>query len=306
MAEGNHSEHATWAVCLREAAQRLAPVTETPRLDAEILLAHALNLSRAKLLARLREPAAPPAVFEDYLARRLAHEPIAYITGTWEFFSREFAVHPPALVPRPETEHLAEVALEYAAGTGHGMDAANGGRLSTAVKERVSPRILELGTGTGCVAVTLAATLPRASVWATDIRPENLKLAEENASRHCVAIALYQGDWFEALPAGCGPFDLIVSNPPYVEEGEWGTLSPVIRRHEDPGALLAGPDGLAALRTIIHESVLWLAPDGLLALEMGERQWPEVKRVFLQAGFRGAACRNDLAGVPRIAFARRP
>lgn len=269
---------------LREAATRLAAVSDSSRLDAEILLAHALGLTRAQLLARLRDPGEAPA-YEGLLQRRLDHEPIAYILGAWEFYSLGFLCRPPLLVPRPETEHLVETALAHL--------------------EIVPGPVLDFCTGTGCVAISIARNAAGQPIHATDIHPTAIAVAGENARRHGIDLALYQGDLFDALPPDLPPFAAIVSNPPYVEDGAWSTLSPVITRHEDPGALLAGVDGLDCIRRIIAGAPGRLRPGGLLALEMGERQWPAVSGLLAEAGFREIGVVHDLAGIPRIAHATR-
>lgn len=279
----------TAAQRLADAAQRLMPVTETPRLDAEILLAHAAGMPRRALLARMHE-ALPAPKFEALLARRLQFEPIAYIVGTWEFFSLEFAVRPPILVPRPETEHLVEMALEYL--RGHGAADA-------------PPRVLDLCTGAGCVAIAIARNASCA-MSATDINPDAVALARENAARHKVRLDAFTGDLFDALPEGAPPFDCIVSNPPYVEEDVWPELSPVIRMHEDPLALLAGKDGLAIIRRIIAHAPRFLRPGGLLALEIGENHFQAAAALLRAAAFTDIACRHDLAGIPRIIGGIRP
>ncbi len=272
---------------LRIATRQLEPVTETPRLDAEILLAHALGLSRTQLLARLAECAEAPA-FDALMARRLNHEPIAYILGEWEFFSLAFNVVPPLLVPRPETEHLVEAVLEFA-GT-----------------RRV--RILDLCTGTGCVAVALAHSLPSATVTAVDIHPVAIEIASENAVRHRVAdrVTFRRGDLFDALDEHDPSFDIACANPPYVEEGAWDALPPVIRLHEDPRALVAGQDGLDVVRRIVQRARDYLVPGGLLAFEIGESQAAAVADLLREAGYEAIASRRDLAGIERIAIARAP
>ena len=318
----------TLAQRLSDAARALASVSETPRLDAEILLAHALEIPRAHLLARLRETAEVPG-FDAFVERRLAYEPMAYILGVWEFFSLEFAVRPPVLVPRPETEGLVETALEHI----ERFHAAATQGLSSRVREQglslsccggpTNPdpalpiRVLDLGTGSGCIAIAIARNVPHCEVTATDVSAAALELARENAARLGAAITFRQGDLFAALDRDCpresasrdcpcsAPFDVIVSNPPYVEEEDWPRLSPVIRVHEDPRALLAGPDGLAFLSRIIAEAPRYLRPGGLLALEMGEKHWPAVRALLLERGFSDITCRNDLAGIPRIACALR-
>lgn len=272
----------TAAQVLAEAVMALGPVTETPRLDAEILLAHSVRLSRSQLLTRLRDPIDAPG-FEALVERRLNSEPIAYILGEWEFFSLAFFTRPPILVPRPETEHLVEAALDH-------------------LKDgQTARRILDIGTGTGCVAVSIAKNAPGNCVVATDINADALVLARENAARHNAEIEFRRGDLFGALAPMDGPFDVIVSNPPYVESTEWPKLPPVIRRHEDPRALLAGEDGLDVLRRIIAEAPGHLNPGGMLAVEMGENHSERVRALFEHAGFRDTRRRDDLAGIPRIA-----
>jgi len=270
---------------LQEATGRLEPITETPRLDAEILLSHALGCTRAQLLARLRDPAPHLPAFETLLARRLNHEPIAYILGTWEFFSLEFTCRAPILVPRPETEHLVEAALAHLK--------RGGGD---------TPHVLDLCTGSGCVAVAISVNAPGARIRATDLNPSALLLAGENAARHGTAITFHGGDLFEALPQDdVGAFDVIVSNPPYVEEDAWKTLPLVIQKHEDPAALLAGAAGLDVIQRIIAEAGSRLRPGGLLALEIGESQFEAVDALMAQHGFECIPPFHDLSGHPRIA-----
>jgi len=271
----------TIAERLREAAAALGELSDTPRLDAEILLAHALGVSRARLLADLNEPSNCPA-FAPLLARRMDHEPIAYILGEWEFFSMRLEVRPPLLVPRPETEHLVECALEH-----------------IRQREHVAPRILDLCTGTGCIAAALARNGRGARVTAVDIHPIALDVAARNAARYGLDIAVVESNLYAALdPAE--PFDLIVSNPPYVPEAQWDELSPVITKHEDPKALLAGADGLDLLRPLIARAPEFLRPGGLLAVEMGEEQGEAVSALFRQAVFKEVAVLKDLAGHDRI------
>ena len=277
----SHAERLAGAAC------RLAAVTETPRLDAEILLAHALAIPRASLFARLRERVEVPA-FDDLIERRLAYEPIAYILGEWEFFSLMFTVSPPLLVPRPETEHLVEAVLEF-------------------VKDRPA-RVLDIGAGTGCVAIAIARNASQCRVVATDINPFALETAAANAERHGVSdrITFRTGDLFSALREGDAPFDVIASNPPYVEEDAWPQLPPAIRLHEDPGALLAGKDGLDVVGRIARDAPDFLKPEGLLALEIGMGQSESVEGLLTELGYRAIAFKSDLAGTPRIAHACPP
>ena len=277
----------THAGRLAAAAERLSNVTETPRLDAEILLAHALGISRSALLARLRERAEAPA-FDEMLERRVASEPIAYILGEWEFFSLRLEVRRPLLVPRPETEHLVEAVLDFI-----GQDPAN---------------VLEIGTGTGCVAVAIAHNAPKSRIIATDLSVIALNNAEENARRYNVTdrIPFRSGDLFEAVHVEDSLFDVVCSNPPYVEEGEWETLPPVIRLYEEPAALLAGRDGLDVIRRIVREAPPFLKARGLLAFEIGAGQKDAVHGLLLGRGYQDIRFHLDLAGIPRIAVAQRP
>ncbi|MBW7863953.1 MAG: peptide chain release factor N(5)-glutamine methyltransferase [Candidatus Hydrogenedens sp.] len=274
---------------LRDAARQLAAVSESPRLDAELLLAHALGGTRSGLLSRLGDTV-PCAAFPPLLARRMAHEPVAYILGTQEFFSLIFIVRPPMLIPRPETEHLVEAALARLANRPGGAPPA---------------RILDLCTGTGCVAVTLARHAPNTEVTATDLNPDAAALARENAALNNVPLRVLEGDLFAALPPNEPPFDAVLANPPYVETAEWDRLMPDIRLYEDPAALLAGEDGLDLIRRIIAEAPAHLAPGGLLALEIGETQYPAVAELLAAHGFRDIRAVKDLAGMDRIAVALR-
>lgn len=271
---------------LAEATRLLAAVSETPRLDAEILLARALGLSRARLLARLGEAFETPD-FDDLLERRLTFEPIAYILGEWEFYGRSFEVEAPILVPRPETEHLVEVVLD---GVGTGPAA-----------------VLEIGTGTGCVAVTVAVQAPRVRMVATDIRWAALALARRNVRRHGAQgrVALAGSDLFGGLSPG-RQFDVVCSNPPYVDEATWHAVSPVVRLHEDPRALLAGHDGLDVVRRIVAECPGYLRPGGLLCFEIGDTQRDAVHGLLLDCGYSDVGFVRDLGGIDRIVKARLP
>ena len=277
----SHSER------LAEAAERLTGVTEMPRLDAEILLDHALGISRSALLARLRERAEAPG-FDEMLERRMESEPIAYILGEWEFLSLNLIVRSPLLVPRPETEHLVEAVLEFI-----GQDPAD---------------LLEIGTGTGCVAIAIARNAPGSKIIATDTNPIALDTARENAHRYDLTdrITLRLGNLFDAVDDADPLFDVVCSNPPYVEEDAWQTLPRVIRLYEDPAALLAGHDGLAVVRRLIRGAPAFLKPGGLLAFEIGAGQRDAVQDLLLECEYQGIRFRPDLAGIPRIAVAQRP
>ena len=275
---------ATVREVLAETARRLADVTESPELEAGLLASHAWGWNRTRLIMNAAQEA-DPALLEPLILRRLNHEPIAYILGTWEFFSLEFDVVPPLLVPRPETEHLVEIALEH-------LGDAPG-------------RVLDLCTGTGCVILSIAKNARGGEWWASDINPLSVQIARSNAARHGVALNLVEGDLFTPVPTDAGPFDVIVSNPPYVENGAWEGLAPDIRNYEDPLALLSGNDGLDCIRRIVNEAPNWLVPGGLLALEMGETQGPALRALLEGAGYEDIKIAKDLAGHDRIASGRK-
>jgi release factor glutamine methyltransferase len=190
------------------------------------------------------------------------------------------------LIPRPETEHLVEVALAHAEETERPL------------------RILDLCTGSGCVGITLAAHLPKCRVTAVDIAPKAMALARKNAEHVGVRVRLLQGDLFAALPANEPPFDFITANPPYVETGEWNTLAPDITRYEDKQALLAGADGLDCVRRIVAAAPGHLTAGGGIALEIGEKQYDAVAALLSGAGFGAIDAACDLAGIRRIISGR--
>lgn len=275
---------ASLGALLTEASGRLAAVSETPRLDAEILLAEAVGLRRAQLLASLRE-SRPADGFEAMVVRRLNHEPIAYILGEWEFFSIPIFCESPILVPRPETEHLVEAALEFIGGE--------------------AARVADLCTGTGCVALAIAKNAPDARVWAVDLNPKAAALASRNGEALSLTdrVTILQGDLFGPLPPDAASLDAVCANPPYVADGEWEGLPAVIRKHEDPGALLAGPEGLDCIGRIAADARTRLRPGGLLALEIGDGQYEAVRALLERYGYGRIGGRRDLGGIERIVTA---
>lgn len=258
------------------------------RLDAELLLGHVLDLSRAALIAHDDRILTPEELgdFERLVARRGAGEPLAYLTGTREFWSLTLEVTPAVLIPRPETELLVEWGLER-------------------LKDRAAPEILDLGTGSGAIALALAAERRQANVLATDASPAALEVARRNARRNGIAnVRFVEGAWFGALAGDTrrrGGFDLIVSNPPYIAPGD--PHLPALR-HEPPSALVAGGQGLDDLRAIVREARLHLAPRGWLLVEHGAEQGAAVRDLFGAAGFLEIATRRDLAGHPRATGGR--
>ena len=242
------------------------------RLDAELLLGCALSMTREQLLvAAHRELSMDQRErYEELLLRRLQREPLAYITCKQEFWSLDFTITKDVLVPRPETEVLVEIALKCAAESSRGNPF----------------RVLDLGTGSGAIAVALAKELPEAGIFATDISPEALAVARRNAAIHGVSMRLrfFQGDLFAAINQKIDhEFDLIVSNPPYVCRGELSSLEPEVSRWEPHAALDGGHDGLDFYRRIAQEGPRYLRPGGALAVEVGAGMGPAVLALFKQA-----------------------
>lgn len=249
------------------------------RLDAELLLAHVLDLSRSAVLARDERVLTPEEQgdFENLLARRVAGEPLAYLTGTKEFWSLELEVSKDVLVPRPETELLVQWGLELDRNL-----------------------MLDIGTGSGAIALALARELPHARVSATDISPAALKVARANASRLAIGnVEFHQADLFAE---GDSRYDLIVSNPPYVAEADPHLADLTF---EPRGALIAGEDGLSVLRRIVSGAAKHLAQDGWLLVEHGATQGPEVRKLFKRAKFTAVETRRDLAGLERVTGGQR-
>jgi release factor glutamine methyltransferase len=257
-----------------------------PRLTAELLLAHALSCDRVRLYLDFDKPLGPAELgtYRELVRRRVEGEPTAYLTGSREFYGRLFHVDPRVLVPRPETELLVEPALAALPPSGAALD---------------------LGTGSGVLAVTLALERPGARVVATELSRDALDVALANATRLGASVGFRQGDLFEALAAAPSRFDVIVANPPYVPSGELPGLSREVQR-EPRLALDGGPDGLAVIRRIAAEAPAWLGPGGTLIVEMHESHAEAAPRLCREAGLVEAEARKDLAGLPRYTVARAP
>jgi release factor glutamine methyltransferase len=276
---------------LERATERLREAgVESPRLDAELLMAWAARVERADLIAREVEMSPGVAArFESALGRRARREPVAYIVGSREFHSLDFEVSPAVLIPRPETETLVDAALKFLA-------------------DRGGARVLDVGTGSGAIAVSIAYECPRVRVIATDISVDALEIARRNANRHGVAdrIEFRRVDLFEPLngDAPLGSFDLIVSNPPYVEEGALPTLAPDVRDYEPRVALVVGADALDFYRRIAAGAREHLASGGALMVEVGAGQAEAVSEIFAEAGMRGLDVINDLSAIARVVIAR--
>ena len=265
---------------LAAAARGLAASSDSARADAEILLAHQLGLSRAQLHARGGDPlgAAEAKAFEGDLERRRRGEPVAYITGEKGFWTLTLAVGPEVLVPRPETELLVEWALQLLAA-------------------QQPAQVADLGTGSGCIALALAAERPRAAITAIDLSAAALDRARANAAQLGFPhLRFQQAGFAEFLASNPRRFDLLVSNPPYVAAGD-----PHLQalRHEPLQALTDGADGLQCLREIIAAAPMALAPGGWLLLEHGHDQGGAVRELLRAAGFVSVDTRRDLAGHER-------
>ncbi len=310
---------------LKEGMARLRAADVTSHtLAAELLLMHALGRDRTWLYTN-PESVLDASAIEEYfalIARRVAGEPTQYLTGKQEFWGLQFEVTPAVLIPRPETEHVIEVALERLGARGIKIDLITGAP---------SPqlRIADVGTGSGCIAVALAHELPHAEFTATDISPAALEVARHNAARHAVSdrIHFLHTDLLEACLAEppitnhqsrvtnresriasheSRSFDLIVSNPPYVARNESATLAREVRDHEPHAALFGGPTGVEIYSRLIEQAGALLRSGGILVLELGYNSADEVRKMFhVQRHWVNVSITNDLAGIPRVLAAER-
>lgn len=261
---------------------------ETAELDARLFAEAAFEMDRLELVNREREdvPAKQLKALEAFAARRLKGEPVVRILGEKEFWGLSFKLNAATLVPRPETELLVERGLEVI------------GALD-------KPRILDLGTGTGCIPISLLTEYSDVTAVAVDLSADALEMARFNANRHGVGsrFKTLKGSWFDPLEPG-ERFDLITSNPPYIETSVIAGLMPEVREHDPRLALDGGPDGLAAYRAIAAEAGLFLAAEGVLLLEIGSNQGHTVSDIFVGAGFAEVEVLPDLAGLDRMVVAR--
>lgn len=266
---------------------------DTPDADARLLIGEALGLGHAALVSRGDDPIAPDGIakIEAFAERRLAREPVSRILGRREFWSLSFTVTPDVLVPRPDTETLVERALDHIV--------KNGLRA-----ERL--RVLDIGTGTGALLLALLSELPSATGIGTDISPAAIEVAQENA--RALDLATRATFVVGSYAAGAtGPFDIIVSNPPYIARAEIDMLAPEVRGHDPRLALDGGDDGLDAYRGVIADARPRIASSGRLILELGAGQAPAVTALVEAAGFiLYGEPQNDLAGIPRALAAGLP
>jgi release factor glutamine methyltransferase len=264
---------------------------ESPRLEAEVLLAHARGCQRIMLYTAFEEVASEElrTKFRELVKRRTAGEPFAYLAGKREFFSLEFAVTRDVLIPRPETEQLVMTVVDW-------------------VRRRGLPsaRIIDLGTGSGCIAVCLAKQLPGAQITAVDVSEAALAVARRNAERHGVSgrVEFARSDLLADVPAG--QFDVIVSNPPYITSSEMATLDASVRDHEPHLALDGGADGTDVIARIIDAVPRWLVPGGLLAMEISPTIVSQVNQLVAGSSLRPLPTLLDLAGRVRIVQAEMP
>jgi release factor glutamine methyltransferase len=266
-------------------------LTDSPRLDAELLLGYALHVDRVRLIVDAQRPLQEDelARYRALLVRRRRHEPVAYILGEREFYGLRFSVNRHVLIPRPDTETLVNVALAR-------------------TKERnLHGRALDVCTGSGCVAIAFAKERPTWQVTGSDLSADALDVARHNALRLGTIwnLDFRRSDLFAEIEREAG-FDLIMANPPYVPDAEVPTLSPDIKNHEPASALCGGPDGLALIRRLVKAAPQLLAPGGLLALEVGAGQAPRVAKGLMSYGFSEVQRERDYGGIERVVSGRLP
>jgi release factor glutamine methyltransferase len=279
-----------WTALNRAGDEFRAAGVDAPRLTAEVLLAHVLGWERARILAHLHDPLATAARehFRVLARRRAGGEPLQYLTGRQEFYGLSFHVTPAVLIPRPETEILVEKAL-------------------TLTRQRKGPvHFVDVGTGSGCIAIAVAHELPAATGRAIDISADALAVAQENARRLGVQgrVAFVRSDLLACFPRR-PLFDLILSNPPYVAGADLAILPGLVRNHEPLTALLGGESGLETYRRLIRQAATRLAAPGHLLLEVGDGQAGDVAALIRQAGLVLDEIVKDLQGIPRCIVARK-
>lgn len=267
---------------LKEATEVIG--SDSPRLDAELLLSHVTGWSRTSFRAwpEREVKATQLACFFSLVDQRYEGRPVAYLLGEQEFWSLPLKINPSTLIPRPDTECLVEAVLM--------------------LEMSENAIVLDLGTGTGAIALALASERPEWWVSACDAVGEAVELARENAARLDLPVTVYKSNWFADLPVGC--FDLIVSNPPYIADNDHH-LSAGDVRFEPSSALVAGNDGLADIRRIIADAPFWLSPGGWLILEHGYEQGEAVQRLFAEAGFTSVETRQDYGRRDRFTLGRK-
>ena len=262
----------------------------SPRLQVELLIAHLLKMPRMQIYLNFERVLKEPELqtLREMVQRRGNREPLQYIIGTVPFCSWDLIVTPAVLIPRPETEILAERGWQF---------------LSTLNPQPSTA--LDFGTGSGCLAIALALKNPTTEVHASDASEEALNIAKQNAAKHNANIHFHKGDGFAALPAGLR-FDLIISNPPYISSAEIETLEPEVKDHEPCSALDGGADGLDFYRLLAAQAKDWLKPTGKILLEFGDGQADQISKIFLSQHFVVESIESDYSQRPRILSARPP
>lgn len=260
-----------------------------PRLSAELLLAQALDCKRIELYLQFERTLSPRelAAYRAGIQRRAQREPVQYILGMSEFMGLPFKVTPAVLIPRPDTEVLVDCAIEYLKRAGIPV-----------------PRILDVGAGSGCIAVSLAKSFPAAEVWAVEKSPPALQIARENAAANGVEIRFWETNFFADFPGREAQFHLLVTNPPYVADSDWETLQPEVRRFEPAEALRGGPDGLAFYRQLAPLLPEMLAPGAAAMLETGYNQARAVA-ALLEEQQLATEIRKDYQQIERVVIGRR-
>lgn len=271
----------TVGVAIREAAEALFATSDTPRLDAELLVAALLGVSRSEMLLRYMDEPVPMGV-GSLVARRMRHEPVAYILGEAEFYGRTFAVEPGVLIPRADSETVVAAALEACP---------------------APARVLDCGVGSGALLLTVLAERPGASGVGIDASAKAVEVAGANAAELGIAAEMRLADWtVPGWSSGLGAFDLVLANPPYVEDA--ADLVPDVREHEPAEALFAGPEGLDDYRVLVPQLPALLAPGGVAVVEIGHTQANAVAAIAAAAAF-ASELRRDLGGRPRALILRR-
>ncbi len=270
---------------LKTATQRLLSLSDSAQLDAEVLLCHVLKKPHSYLRTWPEKTLTVQQyqVFQSLLQQRQQGQPIAYLTGVREFWSRDFIVTPDVLIPRPDTETLIEVCLEL-------------------IKHQPQGNLIDLGTGSGAIAVTLAAEQPSLNITAVDNSLAALNIAKKNASQHQTAINFIHSNWFEKLATRS--FDFIVSNPPYIDPADPHLLQGDVRFEPD-SALSAPQQGLQDIMLIAENSQQHLVSQGYLILEHGYDQQVAVAKILQQYAYQNIHCVHDLAGHPRVSYAQK-
>jgi release factor glutamine methyltransferase len=302
MMSGNES-HLDVRTALKQGISQLrAANVPSFTLAAELLLLHALDRNRTWIYSHPEEAigSADADRFFALIARRAASEPTQHVTGKQEFWGLEFEVTPDVLIPRPETEHVIEVALDRLA-----VRELRAGRKQTLTGEGL--QIADIGTGSGCIAITLAKELPGATVYATDISPAALTVAQRNAAHHALSdqIHFLESNLLEGISHSPRSFDLIASNPPYIGRHEAPTLMREVRNHEPDIALYGGEEGYELYADLITQAAARLKPGGLLVLELGHNSLPAVQPLLDVPTWTNVGVTNDLAGIPRNIAAER-